>query len=58
MLRFVSFLESKYINKIQNVTYQNQSKAIRIDRSNILPSIFKDLVIIPSFDIESLEFRI
>ncbi|WP_268257956.1 hypothetical protein [Helicobacter cinaedi] len=27
MLRFVSFLESKHINKIQNVTYNNQSKA-------------------------------
>ncbi|BDB66898.1 hypothetical protein Hc94105_1099 [Helicobacter cinaedi] len=26
MLRFVSFLESKHINKIQNVTYQRQSK--------------------------------
>lgn len=26
-LRFVSILESKLVNKIQNVTYKNQNKA-------------------------------
>lgn len=52
MLRFVSFLESKHINKIQNVTYQRQSK--RINRSNILLSILKDSAIILSFGIDLL----